>query len=215
MLCLRSWNRTFPVSAMKFWTFLATESRPGGTSPPAARLRFEDEVTMMVRPVTHSDGSKHRGQRCVFQNHYALGVRRTGVSALFCSISGMEVATTTTTTAASSAYREGKPKINGLRKNTSPSSSLSSVAPARPALSRTWRRFSFSSSKKNSFRRLGLLFHAWAATFHRRQVSPLRLTLSQMDCFTRRGLGKTWASPGALVPSPEARPTLIRWTWAF
>ncbi|XP_051994158.1 short transient receptor potential channel 5-like [Xyrauchen texanus] len=103
----------------------------------------------------HSDGSSIGAKGVSFKT-ITPSDPSYGVSALFRSISGMEVSTETT---ASSMYREGKPKINGLRKNPSPSSSLSSVAPARPALSRTWRHFSrFSNSKKNSFRRLGLLF---------------------------------------------------------
>ncbi|KAL7852834.1 hypothetical protein SRHO_G00186190 [Serrasalmus rhombeus] len=80
-----------------------------------------------------------------------------GVSALFHSLSGMEFPTSTT--AISTLNKEDRPKINGMKKNPSPCSSTSSVTAAGPALSRTWSRFTrFSGSKKNSVRRLGLLF---------------------------------------------------------
>ncbi|KTF85647.1 hypothetical protein cypCar_00039348 [Cyprinus carpio] len=136
----------------------------GNRKPPrrnfssSSEATLRDEVSDDGEACQHSDGSSIGAKGVSFKTVTPSDLSY-GVSALFHSISGMEVATTTMTAAASSAYREGKPKINGLRKNPSPSSSLSSVGPARPALSRTWRRFSrFSSSKKNSFRRLGLLF---------------------------------------------------------
>ncbi|XP_016312479.1 short transient receptor potential channel 5-like [Sinocyclocheilus anshuiensis] len=134
----------------------------GNRKPPrrnyssSSEATLRDELSDDGEACHHSDGSSIGAKGVSFKT-ITPSDPSYGVSALFHSISGMEVATSTT--AASSAYREGKPKINGLRKNPSPSSSLSSVAAARPALSRTWRRFSrFSSSKKNSFRRLGLLF---------------------------------------------------------
>uniref|UniRef100_A0A9J8A625 Transient receptor potential cation channel, subfamily C, member 5a n=1 Tax=Cyprinus carpio carpio TaxID=630221 RepID=A0A9J8A625_CYPCA len=134
----------------------------GNRKPPrrnyssSSEATLRDEISDDGEACHHSDGSSIGAKGVSFKT-ITPSDPSYGVSALFHSISGMEVATSMT--AASSAYREGKPKINGLRKNPSPSSSLSSVAAARPALSRTWRRFSrFSSSKKNSFRRLGLLF---------------------------------------------------------
>ncbi|XP_030631844.1 short transient receptor potential channel 5a [Chanos chanos] len=76
-----------------------------------------------------------------------------GVSALFRSISGMEVNTTVT----SVNKGEEIPKSNGVRK--APSSSASSSSVAGPSYARTRTRFPrFTSSKKDSFRRLGLLF---------------------------------------------------------
>ncbi|TRY81279.1 hypothetical protein DNTS_012116 [Danionella cerebrum] len=132
----------------------------GNRKPPrrnyssSSEATVRDEVSDDGEACHHSDGSSIGAKGVSFKT-MTPSDPSCGVSALFCSISGMEVAGTTPP----SAYREGKPKINGLRKNPSPSSSLSSVTPTRPALSRTWRRFSrFSSSKKNSFRRLGLLF---------------------------------------------------------
>ncbi|XP_016387173.1 short transient receptor potential channel 5-like [Sinocyclocheilus rhinocerous] len=137
---------------------LGNRKLPRRNYSSSSETTLRDEVSDDGEACHHSDGSSIGAKGVSFKT-ITPSDPSYGVSALFRSISGMEVATTTTTTAASSAYREGKPKTNGLRKNPSPSSSLSSVAPARPALSRTWRHFSrFSSSKKNSFRRLGLLF---------------------------------------------------------
>ncbi|XP_066514612.1 short transient receptor potential channel 5a isoform X2 [Hoplias malabaricus] len=102
----------------------------------------------------HGAGDSNRAKKCKLGQSASSPF---GVSALFHSLSGMEFPTSTT--AISTLNSEDRPKINGLRTNPSPSSSTSSVSAVGPALSRTWSRYSsFSGSKKNSFKRLGLLF---------------------------------------------------------
>ncbi len=215
MLCLRSWNRTFPVSATKFWTFSATESHHGGPIPPAARPRFETRSATMVRPVTTATGAAS-GPKVCLSKPLRPQIRRTESLPSF---------------APSPEWRSLQlPQRRWHRLRTERVNQRSTDwgrTPRPPLPCLQWLQ------QDLHFHELGGAFpaslvprrtpsdgsaccsHAWAATFRSRQVSPLRPTLSQMDCFTRRGLGKTWASPGKPVLSPEVRPTLIRWMWAL
>ncbi|XP_072512791.1 short transient receptor potential channel 5a isoform X2 [Salminus brasiliensis] len=128
----------------------------GNRKPPRRTYSSSSEATLRDEASDDGHGDSDGNKAKVLKTAPSAGSSY-GVSALFHSLSGMEFPTSTT--AISTLNREDRPKINGLRKNPSPCSSTSSATAAGPALSRTWSRFTrFSGSKKNSFRRLGLLF---------------------------------------------------------